>query len=209
MKGLLLKDWYVMKKYCRSYVVIAVVFIAVSLVSDENMFFIFYPCLLCSMIPITLLGYDERSRWVQYSGSLPYTKAQFVCAKYLIGLIAQIVMLTVIGIAQGIKMSAGGNFLPDDFIVLMSLVLIMSTFASSITLPFIFKWGVEKGRIAYYVMIGLVCAAGFLAAKYFNRNLQIAMQANMVLTALVIAGIGAYIISWYLSVVFYKKREIQ
>lgn len=209
MKGLLLKDWYVMKKYCRSYVVIAVVFIAVSLVSDENMFFMFYPCLLCSMIPINLLGYDERSRWMQYSGSLPYTKAQFVCAKYLIGLIAQIVMITVIGIAQGIKMSAGGNFSLNDFIVLMSIVLITSTFASSMTLPFIFKWGVEKGRIAYYVMIGFVCVIGFLAAKSFSRNLQVEIQANTVLFVLAIVGIGAYIISWYLSIVFYKKREIQ
>ena len=29
MKGLLLKDWYMMKKYCRAYLLIAVVFIAV------------------------------------------------------------------------------------------------------------------------------------------------------------------------------------
>ena len=89
MKGLLLKDWYMMKKYCRSYVLIAVVFIALSLVSSGNMFFVFYPCLLCGIIPVNLLGYDERSRWMQYSGTLPYTKRQIVSAKYLIGLLAQ------------------------------------------------------------------------------------------------------------------------
>lgn len=63
MKGLLLKDWYMMKKYCRAYLLIAVVFIAVSLFSNDNMFFVFYPCLLCGMIPVNLLAYDERSRW--------------------------------------------------------------------------------------------------------------------------------------------------
>lgn len=36
MKGLLLKDWYMMKKYCRAYLLIAVVFIAVSLFSNDN-----------------------------------------------------------------------------------------------------------------------------------------------------------------------------
>ena len=90
MKGLFLKDWYMMKKYCRAYIVIAAVFIAVSVVSDDNMFFVFYPCMLCGMIPVNLLGYDERSHWVQYSGSLPYTKTQIVSAKYLIGLFAQV-----------------------------------------------------------------------------------------------------------------------
>ena len=46
MKGLLLKDWYMMKMYCKSYHFIAVCFVALSLVSNGNMFFVFYPCLL-------------------------------------------------------------------------------------------------------------------------------------------------------------------
>ena len=99
MKGLLLKDWYMMKKYCRMYIFIAAVFIAVSLVNNGNMFFVFYPCLLCGMIPVNLLGYDERSRWMQYSGTMPYTKTQIVSGKYLVGLLAQLTMLTVIRLA--------------------------------------------------------------------------------------------------------------
>ena len=43
MKGLLLKDLYMVKKYCRSYLLIAILFLALSLMSDENMFFVFYP----------------------------------------------------------------------------------------------------------------------------------------------------------------------
>lgn len=209
MKGLFLKDWYMMKKYFRSYIVIAVVFIAVSFVSDDNMFFVFYPCLLCGMIPVNLLGYDERSRWVQYSGSLPYTKTQIVSAKYLIGLFAQAAMLIVTGLAQGIKMVMNGNFVLNDFIVLMLLMLTTATFTSSISLPFIFKMGVEKGRIAYYVMIGFVCGASVLASSLFRGHLQDAIQLNTILVVLSFVGIGVYIISWYLSIVFYKKREIQ
>ena len=66
MKGLLLKDLYMTMKYCRSYLLIAVVFTAVSFVGNDNLFFIFYPCPFCGMIPVTLLGYDERSHWQQY-----------------------------------------------------------------------------------------------------------------------------------------------
>ncbi len=209
MKGLLLKDWYMMKKYCKSYIVIASVFIAVSLVSDDNMFFVFYPCLLCGMIPVNLLGYDERSRWVQYSSSLPYTKTQIVSAKYLIGLFAQITMLIVTGIAQGIKMSINDNFALNDFIVLMLLMLTMTTITSSISLPFIFKLGVEKGRTAYYVMIGFVCGASLLAASLFRGHLKAEIRPNIIWGVLSLVGIGVYILSWYLSIVFYKKREIQ
>ena len=113
MKGLLLKDWYMMKMYCKSYHFIAVVFVALSLVSNGNMFFVFYPCLLCGMIPVNLLGYDERSRWMQYSGTMPYTKAQIVSGKYLIGLLAQLTILLVMGVAQAVKMMIADDLSAD------------------------------------------------------------------------------------------------
>ena len=207
MKGLLLKDWYMMKKYCRAYLLIAVVFIAVSLVNEGDMFFVFYPCLLCGMIPVNLLGYDERSHWIQYSGTLPYTRTQLVSAKYLIGLFAQMAMVIVTGIVQAVKMSINGNFVWNDFIVLILLLLIVATLTSSISLPFIFKLGVEKGRTAYYVMIGFVCGASVVASRLFIGQMQAEIEPNTFLVILALVGVGVYVFSWYLSIVFYKKRE--
>ena len=209
MKGLLLKDWYMMKKYCRAYLLIAVVLIAVSLFSNDNMFFVFYPCLLCGMIPVNLLGYDERSRWMQYSGTLPYTKTQIVSGKYLIGLLSQITILVATGVAQAAKMLIAHNFELGNFAVLMLLMLIVSTLTSSICLPFVFKLGVEKGRTAYYIMIGFVCGASVLASSILRGQLVSEIQPNLILALVAVAGIGIYILSWYLSIVFFKKREIQ
>ncbi len=208
MKGLLLKDLYMMKKYCRSYLIIAVVFIAVSFVSDSNLFFIFYPCMLCGMIPVNLLGYDERSRWLQYSETTPYTKGQIVSGKYLIGLGTQIAMLTVTGIAQAIRMSISNTFQLNEYIVLMMLLLIIASITSSICLPFMFKWGVEKGRIAYYFMIGMVCAGSIISSSLLFKEMQAEIKLNGILPIVCLIGIGIYALSWYLSVVFYKKREI-
>lgn len=209
MKGLLLKDWYMMTKYCRSYLFIAVVFVVLSSVSNGNMFFVFYPCLLCGMIPVNLLGYDERSRWVQYSETMPYTKAQIVSGKYVIGLLAQLTMLLVMGVAQAVKMMIAGNFVLGEFAVLMLMMLSISTFTSSIALPFMFKLGVEKGRTAYYVMVGFVCGASVLASGVFRGYFGTDIEPNVVLVMLAVVGIGIYIFSWYMSIVFYKKREIQ
>ena len=208
MKGLLLKDWYMMKKYCRYYLFCAVGFVILSVMSSGNMFFVFYPCLLCGMIPVNLIGYDERSRWMQYSGTMPYTKTQIVSGKYLVGLLAQLTMLVATGIAQAVKMIVTRKFLLGDFTVLMLLMLIVSTLTSSICLPFIFKLGVEKGRTAYYIMIGFVCGASILASSFVRGQLTAEVQPNAILAALAVIGIGIYILSWYLSVVFFKKIEI-
>ena len=205
MKGLLLKDWYMMKKYCRQYLLIGAVFIAVSLFGDDNMFFIFYPCLLCGMIPVNLLAYDEQSRWVQYSGALPYTKAQLVSVKYLIGLFAQGTVLIVTGIAQSVKMAVNSTFVVGDFLALMLSLLAISTLTSSISLPFIFKLGVEKGRVAYYVMI---CAASVAASSLLRNGAPFFAGESYVLPILAVLGIGVYALSWYLSIVFYERREV-
>lgn len=208
MKGLLLKDFYMMKKYCRAYLLIVVVFTAVSLVSDDNMFFIFYPCLLCGMIPVNLLSYDERSHWIAYSGTLPYTKTQIVSSKYLIGLSAQMAVLLITGIAQGIKMGRHGGLFANNYLMALMLAMFIMSAFSSICLPFIFKFGTEKGRIAYYGMVGFVCAGAFVAAKLLKGGLKIGTRVNAVLLALALVGLGIYALSWYLSIVFYKKREI-
>ena len=132
-----------------------------------------------------------------------------MCGKYLIGLLTQLTVLIATGFAQTVKMIIARNFVPGDFAVLMLLMLIVSTLTSSISLPFIFKLGVEKGRTAYYVMIGFVCGASVLASSLFRGQLGIVIKPNLVLAILAVVGIGIYIFSWYMSIVFYKKREIQ
>ena len=117
-------------------------------------------------------------------------------------------LLTVICITQGVKMSIEGNFILKEFLVLMMLLLIMASVASSLTLPFVFKYGVEKGRGAYYVMIGVVCAGTIIATTIFEEGLQNEIQLNAVLPVACLVGVGIYVLSWYLSIMFYKKKEM-
>ena len=208
MKGLLLKDLYMMRKYCKAYLLITAVFIAVSFAGSENLFFVFYPCLLCGMIPVNLLGYDERSRWMQYSETMPYTKGQIVSGKYFIGLVTQVAVLLITGISQAVRMNANGTFAPREYLALMMLLLIMSLISSSITLPFMFKLGVEKGRMAYYIMIGVVCAGSIIASNLLIDESFAEIKMNWVLPLICLVGIGIYALSWYLSIVFYQKREL-
>ena len=210
MKGLLLKDFYMTAKYCRTYLLIGIVFIAVSFAGadSQNMFFVFYPCLLCGMIPVNLLAYDERSRWLEYSGTLPYTKAQLVSAKYLVGVIVQGVMLLAVGIAQAVRMNLAGSFRLGEYGMIMALIFAMATITSSISLPFMFRWGVEKGRIAYYCMIGFVCAAGYLGSVFFTESRKVTAAGSLVPWAMILLGTAIYAASWLASIALYQKREV-
>ena len=207
MKGLLLKDFYMARKYCRAYLLIVAVFLGVSFVSADNTFFTFYPCLLCGMIPVNLLSYDERFRWSQYSRTLPYTKGQLVSCKYLIGLFAQLSVLALTAAVQALRMVRDGTFEAREFHVLVLLLLLMSLLAPAISLPFIFRLGVEKGRIAYLVMVGVICALSFLASGLFRETLAGGISSGGTLLFLCLLIPALYALSWYLSIRFYQKRD--
>ncbi len=210
MKGLLRKDFYMAAKYCRSYLLIGIVFLAVSFAGQDrqNLFFVFYPCLLCGMIPANLLAYDERSRWTQYSGALPYTRAQIVSGKYLVGLITQGGMFLAVGIAQAVRMNLAGAFQLGEFALFMVSIFAVAAVTSSICLPFVFRWGVEKGRIAYYCMIGLTCAGGYAASALFDGGIQLAVSQGLLSAILCLAGAGVYAVSWLASIALYRRKEI-
>lgn len=208
MKGLILKDLYMAVKYFRNYLLVLAVFLAVSFVQEDNLFFAFYPFLLCGMIPVNLLAYDERSHWDIYCGTLPVTRDMVVSAKYLIGLLIQGVVFLVTAIGQAFRFSRGGSFDAESYLVLMSLMAMLSLFSSSITLPFMFKLGVEKGRMAYYVMIFIVCGGAGIAGFAFNEQLQATIPFGAVLALGVLLSAAVYAGSWYLSIVFYRRREL-
>lgn len=207
MKGLLLKDWYMIMKYCKAYVLISLVFIGVSIMGDDNFFFILYPCILSGMIPVTLLGYDERSKWDQYCAALPYTKAQIVSGKYLIGMAAQIGMLVLSTVVQGIRMQVKGTCSWESFGSILSMLAAISFLAPAVSLPPMFRWGTEKGRMAYYISVGLICGISAFLVSVSGITVLGSLPSSTAMLLLGLAALVAYGVSWYLSIVFYRKRE--
>lgn len=208
MKGLILKDLYMTRKYFRNYLFILILFLGLSFSDGDNLFMIFYPGLIATMIPVNLLAYDERSHWDIYCGTLPVSRDMVVSAKYLLELL---LLGAVYGLTLGVqalRMTLNQEFDWQNFLVLMSLLWMAYLIAGSISLPFMFKLGVEKGRTAYYVMIGIICGSAAISGYAFSNDLQadIPFGAVLVIGCLIAAAVFAG--SWYLSMVFYRKREL-
>ncbi len=207
MKGLLLKDWYMTKKYCRTHFVIAIIFLAVAIGEVNNLFFLTYPCIFIATIPTVLLSYDERCKWDEYCGTLPVSKAEVVSEKFIFGLLVTLPIIILTGIVQAIILKRAGT---SDFayvLEIVSILLLASALVTSFTLPFMIKLGVEKGRIAYYVMIGLATALAVFLPDIVSADLSKEVNIGFAPFA-ILAAVLLYAASWYLSIVFYKKREI-
>ena len=135
-------------------------FLGVSRAGEGNLFFITYPAMLCSLIPVTLQTYDERGKWDAYVGTLPVTRARLVSSKYLVGLCCSGIVLALLALV----LLAANRYTPELRLFLLGITFCLSLVSPAFCLPFVFRFGTEKGRMAYYFSIGLFFAASYILA---------------------------------------------
>jgi ABC-2 type transport system permease protein len=213
MKGLLLKDAYQIWHYAKGVIVAAVVMMSAGVVTIMNgaNFFIVYAGFLMGMMPMTLLAYDQASKFSEYSGVLPVTKEQLVGSKYIIGLcglvLAEAFAAAALGVAQ-LHWAA-----VDSALVISTLVQVGMTtlLGSTILLPLSYRFGYEKAKYAFYLVVGLVAALmGFGVSANEDglvRNLLPQSISSLGLLGIAVVTLALYAASWRLSVAWYGKAE--
>lgn len=206
MKGLLLKDLYMAWKYCKFYLLMVVGFLMIAAGGHSNSFFLIYPSIMSGLIPMSLLAYDEQHKWHQYSLTLPYTRAQLVSVKFLVSLILCVFIATSSALVLAIRMLAEHAFSWSIWGVWVCSVLFSCFLGPSISLPFMFKLGAEKGRIFYSISLGLICAISVIVTLNMPHGADLSQPAKL-LPVLFALPILIYALSWWLSIRFYQKRE--
>lgn len=212
MKGILIKDLYVAAKQCRYLLISPIVFIAISVFGQNTgtLFFAFFASLLMSMFPMTIMSFDERSRWDVFSIALPYKRSDMVLSKYVLSMAGNIAAAALYFVISLI-VNAGNWDLEFNF----SIAVIAASFGfiyTAIAFPPIFKLGVEKGRIWYLVSIVAISAIGGGLAEnasgFFTPTTEPIPMEN--LSAGLIAfpiSVILVVISALISIKFYEKRE--
>ena len=208
MKGLLLKDLYMMRKYCWMMLAVIVLFTAVSFVDKANMFFQFYPIVIISVLPVTILGYDEKCHWDVYGQVFPYSRKQLVTVKYLLGLIlvcAMWLLLAAIQFFGSVVNHSGGQ---GDLWSFLLIVLSTGFLASGFLMPIIFIFGTEKGRLAFMIVIVLICA-GSAGMTSLPSNILFRFPLSTGAVALIAFAASSIILflSWIVSVKIYERKE--
>lgn len=207
-----MKEFYLLNKYCRTYLVIAVAF-AIGSSVGENIFILFYPVVLGGVIPVTLLSCDEKSNWSVYAETFPYTKRELVSSKYLVSLfyLAAMVVLSVGSQVIHMLRATGEVQLQSCLYMLMALAAV-GLAVPGIMLPTTFKLGVDKGRMMYYGVVVIACAmlGIFGVMKELSANVtEIARSLkDWFVPAILAAAVIVFVVSWILSVKFYQEREL-
>ena len=204
MRGMLMKDWYLLVHYCKSVLLVAIIFIGASTMNRGNVFFLFLLCILIGMLPMTLLADDERSGWDTYCQAFPYTREMVVSEKYLLGLVLSVGMAVILWGVQWVMFRA------QPLVLFASLVF--SLIPPAIVLPLAFRFGTEKARFFYYIVVGAMAGVGAVilsrgeAAELPSLAVVETSLVWLALPALA-AALTLYLLSWALSIHWYKRKE--
>ena len=201
MKALILKDTYVIWRQMKYFLVMILLFSALPS-GFNNAFAVIY----AAMMPYTALAYDERSKWDQMAAMMPYSARDVVLGKYVFGWLCIGAAAVLSGLLQAIiSLVIDRAFLPGT----LAMSVLGALCILAISLPLMFRMGVEKGRLGMFLVIFLVCGgAGAIAsiADDMSNGTPFAFQGP-VLAILLFAAVVLNAISVPLSMRFYAKRQ--
>lgn len=218
IKGLIVKDLLQLKSYKKTLIVFVVVFIGASISQEHTRnALIVMMTLGLGMFGMATFSYDEMAKADKYIITLPLNKKEVVLAKYVL-----IISLTVMGAILGIIVS-----------IILSLVMqtdlpkgkellelaIGGIFGigviEAIQIPFIYKYGAEKGRIQIFIAIAMIAfllgGIVWLGEKFsidLLTNPIVNSFMNAISIVLIVAIIMIYFISYKISYKIYEKKEM-
>lgn len=203
MKALLLKDFLTLSKLIRSIVIIMLI---AACIPQLNMavFFMVY----CSMLPITAMGYDERTKWDVQAAMMPYRPLEIVLGKYVLGYLL-LIAITALALLTGTVVTRiiGTPMTADQYLTVM-IYAVATTIFQAVTMPLAFRFGTEKGRIIFGIGFGVAFAVLFALVPLLNDNMDMIMLTKGQLTAIVIAVAAVInLISIRLSTSIYLRKR--
>lgn len=196
MKGLLLKDFYIIRDSA-PIMVLTMVIIGVALaVLSSPWLLVAVVAASLSTAAVTTISNDKITHWDQFSATLPVSRKQIISSKYCMYL-----LLGLVGMLLGAIISITMSVMNHDFeisalILHVCLGIILSLLPGSINIPLSYLLDAEKGIVG--LMLSYVLTAGALAGVSILLSRLMNMEESMLLLYGIVAAfsIVAYLISW-------------
>ncbi|HHT92869.1 MAG TPA: ABC-2 transporter permease [Clostridia bacterium] len=200
MKGLLLKDFYTLIKQVRFFLLV-LLFMALLPGTSMAPFVILYAV----MLPVSILGYDERAKWDRYAAMLPYTKKSIVLSKYIMGYAGLILASLLTVTAHVVYANIKGSVPELGYFYEIGVLVCIALFYLAVHLPFMYKFGVEKGRLVFLALTAVVVFGLMYLSDKISKGLM--LDPYDLLAYIIPVAITANLVSILVSIRIYEKKE--
>lgn len=217
MKGLLIKDFLLLKNMKQGFLMIVVMCIAFGWIYESPEFLISYMTLMTSIFMLSTIGFDEQDNGMSFLFTMPVSRKGYVKEKYVFGVLVVCIALIAVTLFScvifrlrniGFRMEEVGGTMLGSFISTMLILAVMT--------PIQLKFEAEKSRVALMIAMGCV----FLAALFLIKLIKmLKFDISAVMDRISAAGPGVMIgigcaaavvlvgISMMVSMHIMKKKE--
>ena len=209
MKGLILKDLFLIARSAKLMACIVVLYFIIGMLNSDFSFAAGFVgsvlVMVFSMFTMTTVSLDEKARWDCFALSAPVDRRQLVLSKYLLNgvliLLGTLISLVLIGVLGIVK---GEMIWEEVFLVLLTMVLVVLVF-NSLLLPITFRYGPERSRIILFVLV----LAGMAAIGLLTTRIDLGgIHLGWLYSVGPIAAVLMYVVSYCISCRIYQKKEI-
>ena len=209
MKGLLVKDFKLMKLQKNFFLLIVVIAVSMIAFTDDITFPLGFLTFVISLFTLSTISYDEFDNGNAFLFTLPITRTNYVVEKYCLSLLlgcSTWIVATVLTMIASILKST----FPVADIVMIALIIL------PIMIPFQLKFGGEKGRIALIGVIGLVFLIGAIIVKGAEMigiditnmiNTLPVISMGMLIMIILAVAVVLFLISLKISIRIMNKKE--
>lgn len=218
MTGLILKDFLILRKTLRSYLLILIVYAGIAFSGAWSADIVgVLMVVMVMMLPMNVFAYDKQCQWDTYGLALPVGRTKTVAARYLCVLLLCVFSVALTALLGAALYAAGRIDEPAEFMVTCSVMGLMSILVNAIMLPFLYKFGPERARMMFFgIMGGIVLLAvlilgplgGIDRLKALELEQPTLAQLTIVPVIAGIAGLVLLALSFLLSRHFYGNQDI-
>lgn len=214
MRGLLAKEWCVIRKNSVSTFLIILLF-SVAGVFSRTVFMFAYIAVFLSVIPVNYMAFDETCRWQQFALAMPYTRRAVVSAKYLIMLMLAAAATVITAVGLFIHLLLYDRADAELYAAYLTATLAAGILLPSIAFPFNFKFGTAKGRLI--MLIGICMSASFLSMLFIDYAESVTFNALFrggeshaypLIPVILSAAAAICAVSWLISVKIYENKDL-
>lgn len=215
MKGLLIKDWKLLLRNQKSFLVIMSVMMVLYMAIGNPVFVISYTPMLCVFVALSTITYDMFDNGAAFLFSLPFSRKDYVREKYIFsGLITLTAWGISVLVAVGYSVVKGEDW--KELLMTAGVLLVMAILLMGVSVPLQLKFGAESRVVVILVMavmFGMVIGF-FKVMEILNLKPQqiLSIFYNMNTLLLALAGIVIFLvlmcISYHTSVRIMQKKEL-
>lgn len=216
MRGLLVKDFMLIKLQKNFFIVIVVIAIGLAIINDNPTFMLGFLTFTMSLFTLSTISYDEFDNGNAFLFTLPISCKIYVMEKYcfslLVGSSSWILSVLLACVFSLIK----GTLPVLEVIIPAIMMLPIMLIIYAVMIPCQLKYGGEKGRIAMAGAVGLLFIIGFLTVKFAELsgidllnviNTLPALSMGVLVVIAVVIAVIIFGISMRISISITDRKE--